>query len=71
MFFLVQDLPTSPAEGEVHAGEDVLREVERLGPLGDPALLHHVLLVHDVRVAVVHARAQEGPAPLLDRAEGL
>mmetsp|Transcript_103052 Transcript_103052/g.222476 ORF Transcript_103052/g.222476 Transcript_103052/m.222476 type:complete len:595 (+) Transcript_103052:877-2661(+) len=68
---LVQDLPASPAEGEVHAGEDVLREVERLGPLGDPALLHHVLLVHDVRVAVVHARAQEGPAPLLDRAEGL
>ena len=34
----------SSSQQEVHAGEDVLREIQRLGGLGHTALLHHVLL---------------------------
>jgi len=41
------------AEDEVHAGENILGEVEPLGSLGQPALGHHGELLHDVRMAVV------------------
>mmetsp|Transcript_109177 Transcript_109177/g.282166 ORF Transcript_109177/g.282166 Transcript_109177/m.282166 type:complete len:233 (+) Transcript_109177:831-1529(+) len=64
------DRPALPAQREVHAGEDVLGQVERLGRLGDAALLHHEDLVHDVRVAVVHPRPQGRVGSLQDGAEG-
>mmetsp|Transcript_36954 Transcript_36954/g.95425 ORF Transcript_36954/g.95425 Transcript_36954/m.95425 type:complete len:597 (-) Transcript_36954:470-2260(-) len=67
----MQDLPAPAAKREVHPCEDILRQVQRLRGFGDPALLHTVLLVHEVWVAVVHARTEQGPAPLLDCAEGL
>ena len=47
-----------------------LGEVHRLRGLRHAALLHHELLVHHVRVAVVHAAAQEGVAPLQNGPEG-
>mmetsp|Transcript_82900 Transcript_82900/g.239546 ORF Transcript_82900/g.239546 Transcript_82900/m.239546 type:complete len:511 (+) Transcript_82900:575-2107(+) len=57
------------AQREVHAREDVLGQVQGLRGLRDAALLHHVLLVHDVGVAVVHPGAEHGEAPLADGPE--
>mmetsp|Transcript_79953 Transcript_79953/g.244438 ORF Transcript_79953/g.244438 Transcript_79953/m.244438 type:complete len:231 (-) Transcript_79953:2491-3183(-) len=64
------DRPALAPESEIHAGENVLRKVQRLGGLGHTALLHHVHLVHDVWVAIMHSRAQRSVAPLKNRAEG-
>ena len=58
------------SEGEVHAGENVLREVDGLRGLGDTPLLHHELLVHDVGMPVVHPGAQHRVGALQDRSEG-
>ena len=66
----VHDGSRRTPQGEVHASEDVLREVQHLRSLGDAALLHHELLVHHVRVAIVHACAQEAVGALEHRAEG-
>mmetsp|Transcript_109152 Transcript_109152/g.243778 ORF Transcript_109152/g.243778 Transcript_109152/m.243778 type:complete len:420 (+) Transcript_109152:946-2205(+) len=64
------DRPPLSSQGEVHAREDVLREVQGLRRLGDTALLHHELLVHDVRVAVMHPSSEHGVATLQNSAEG-
>lgn len=45
----VSNEAASSSQHEVHAGEDVLREIQRLGGLGHTALLHHVLLLRCFR----------------------
>lgn len=42
-----------PPELGVHSREDVLRQVEPLGRLGETALRHKSQLVHHIRMAVV------------------
>mmetsp|Transcript_71018 Transcript_71018/g.230572 ORF Transcript_71018/g.230572 Transcript_71018/m.230572 type:complete len:214 (-) Transcript_71018:3580-4221(-) len=56
----VVDLTAVATQRKVHAREDVLRQVDGLGRLGNTALLHHVELVHDVRVTVVHPGTKNG-----------
>mmetsp|Transcript_116954 Transcript_116954/g.338028 ORF Transcript_116954/g.338028 Transcript_116954/m.338028 type:complete len:392 (+) Transcript_116954:1538-2713(+) len=63
------DVAPSAAEREIHAGEDVLRQIQCLRRFRDAALLHHVTLLHQIRVSVVHARSKYGIASLEDRAK--
>mmetsp|Transcript_67012 Transcript_67012/g.195943 ORF Transcript_67012/g.195943 Transcript_67012/m.195943 type:complete len:634 (-) Transcript_67012:481-2382(-) len=65
------DLAPTPSKGEVHARKDVFREVQGLRGLRDAPLLHHDVLVHDVRVAVVHSGPEHRVAALEDGAEGV
>mmetsp|Transcript_20921 Transcript_20921/g.47246 ORF Transcript_20921/g.47246 Transcript_20921/m.47246 type:complete len:231 (-) Transcript_20921:1141-1833(-) len=50
----------APAQREIKAGEDVLGEVQAPRALRHTALLHHLQLVHEIRVPVVETRVQ-GP----------
>mmetsp|Transcript_131503 Transcript_131503/g.294249 ORF Transcript_131503/g.294249 Transcript_131503/m.294249 type:complete len:205 (-) Transcript_131503:361-975(-) len=68
--FPVMNLSPLASEGKVHACEDVFREVDGLRRLRDPSLLHHVQLVHDVRVAVMHTSAEYRVGTLKDGSKG-
>mmetsp|Transcript_10444 Transcript_10444/g.36695 ORF Transcript_10444/g.36695 Transcript_10444/m.36695 type:complete len:244 (+) Transcript_10444:1659-2390(+) len=64
------DAAAVASQHEVHTCKDILGQVEGLRCLRNTALLHHVLLVHDVRVPVVHSSAEHRVAALQHGAEG-
>mmetsp|Transcript_14164 Transcript_14164/g.33730 ORF Transcript_14164/g.33730 Transcript_14164/m.33730 type:complete len:287 (+) Transcript_14164:254-1114(+) len=66
----VDNVASIAAQCEVHPGKYILGQVDRLRSFRDATLLDHDLLVHHVRMSVVHARSKKSVGSLQHSAEG-